>query len=79
MLASVLGGAIALMGFKYFYKEAPYESFEQKQKVRFSSYLNDTTVTVPTGLNFVYSANLVRSGVVHIKTEYEGEGIRRHG
>ncbi len=52
VLASLMGGIIALAGFKFFNTEKVYESFEQKQNVRFSSYLSDSSFIVPEGLNF---------------------------
>jgi len=72
LLAAFLGGIISLVAFRYLFINPPYESFEQKQKVRFSNYLPDTTISVPAGLNFVYAAELVRPGVVHVKTIYDG-------
>jgi serine protease Do len=74
LLAAFTGALIALIGFKYFIPLAPYESFEQKQNVRFSNYMPDTNIVVPAGLNFIYAAQLVRPGVVHVKTIYEGKG-----
>jgi Do/DeqQ family serine protease len=71
LLASVLGGFIALAGFRFFNEDRKEESFEQKQNVRFSSYFADTSFTVPEGLNFIYAAERVRPAVVHIKTSYE--------
>jgi hypothetical protein len=51
LVASVMGGIIALAGFKFFSSpEKVYESFEQKQNIRFSNYLNDTAVIVPEDL-----------------------------
>jgi Do/DeqQ family serine protease len=72
LVASVMGGIIALAGFKFFSSpEKVYESFEQKQNIRFSNYLNDTAVIVPEGLNFIHAAEKVRPAVVHIKTSYQ--------
>jgi Do/DeqQ family serine protease len=72
LLAAFLGGMMALAAFKYFLTSTPYETFEQKQNVRFSNYLPDTSISIPAGLNFVYAADLVRPGVVHVKTIYDG-------
>lgn len=71
VLASILGGVIVLAGVKIFSNEKTYESFEQKQNVLFSSYLSDSSFTVPEGLNFIYAAERVRPAVVYIKTFYE--------
>ena len=73
LLSAVIGGLVALLTFKYFLDKESYKSFEQKQNVRFSNNLNDSSVTVPVGLNFIYAADIVRSGVVHVKTAYEEE------
>lgn len=75
ILAAIIGGLVAMASFKYFFFPThPYESFDQKQNgVRFSSYLSDSSVIVPAGLNFVYAADIVRPGVVHIKTVYDGD------
>ena len=69
VFASVFGGIVALGGYKLFEKESP--SFIQaplNNKVQFSNYLDDSTYIVPEGLNFVYAAELVTPGVVHIKS-----------
>lgn len=70
LLASVLGGVITLIGYRFLVPQRVYESFEQVQNVRFSSYLADSSFTVPEGLNFIYAAEHVRPAVVHIKTWY---------
>jgi Do/DeqQ family serine protease len=76
LLASVLGGLISIAGFKFFNTpEKVYESFEQKQNVRFSNYLKDTAIIVPEGLNFIYAAERVRPAVVHIKTSYDATAM----
>ncbi len=68
LLAAVLGGFIAVGAYRLFFPHRTYESFEQIQNVRFSSYLRDSAFTVPEGLNFVYAAERIRPTVVHIKT-----------
>ncbi len=77
LLASVLGGIVALTGFRFFAEEQVQETFEEKQNVRFSSYLADTSFTVPEGLNFIYAAERVRPAVVHIKTSYEATAYNK--
>ncbi len=69
LFASLFGGIVALGGYKLFEKEAP--SFIQSplnNNVQFSSYLNDSSFTVPAGLNFVYAAEIATPRVVHIKS-----------
>ena len=75
LFASLLGGVIALGGYKIFAEEeAPYESFEERQKVVLSRFEDGDApkVVVPEGLNFVNAAKIVTPGVVHIKSEYSG-------
>ncbi len=69
LFASVLGGIIALGGYKLFEDEKP--SFIQvptNNNVQFSNYLNDSSFTIPDGLNFVYAAEIATPRVVHIKS-----------
>jgi len=72
VFASMLGGLIALGGFKLFEKETPrYESVDQGQPFHFSNLLADTNFAVPDGLNFVYAAEMATPCVVHIKSSYD--------
>jgi S1-C subfamily serine protease len=69
IFASIFGGIVALGGYKLFEKEIPsYIQSPQNNNVKFSNYLNDSSYIVPEGLNFVYAAELVTPGVVHIKS-----------
>lgn len=71
ILSSIFGGLIALAGFKLLSSEVrTYNSIDERQNVKFSSLLSDTAFTVPAGLNFVYAAEQVVHGVVHIKSSY---------
>jgi Do/DeqQ family serine protease len=71
LLASFLGGVVAITGYRFLVPQRVYESFEQVQNVRFSNYLADSNFIIPEGLNFVYAAERVRPAVVHIKTWYQ--------
>lgn len=71
ILSAFLGAIISLAGYKFLIEERRYESIEDKQNARLSSYFVDTNIVVPEGLNFIYSANIARPAVVHIKTFYE--------
>lgn len=72
LLASFLGGLLAIAGYSIFHeKEPPYNSFEERQKVKFSNLNVDPNIDIPEGPNFVYAAKLVTPGVVHIKTTME--------
>ena len=72
-LAAVGGGFIALTANKYLSNDRINNSIPQTQPVRFSNYLSDTSTIVPAGLNFIYAANLVRPGVVNVKTNNNGD------
>ena len=69
LAASVLGAAAALGGYKILFKETRYDTFDDKQNVRFANYAGD--VVVPEGLNFVYAAEAATPAVVHVRTMYE--------
>lgn len=69
LFASLFGGMVALGGYKLFEKENPsYMQSPLNNNVKFTTYLNDSSFIVPTGLNFVYAAELVTPRVVHIKS-----------
>lgn len=76
ILASVFGGLIALGTYKAINKDKvstyvspSYGSFDSiPQNSGLASYLADTNVSVPKGLNFVVAARLVTPGVVYIRT-----------
>ena len=81
LLASVMGAAIALAGFKFFFNTEKYESIEKKQQVSFTNYATDTSTADPSQcFDFVHAAEIVRPAVVHIKTYYaaaSNEGYQR--
>ena len=75
-LASLLGGIVAIVGYKLLMPDRNYESIEQRQgrgfTQRVANYKPDTAIpSVP--LNFTYAAEQVRPAVVHIKTRYSGQ------
>ncbi len=75
VLASFIGGLIAVGAFSLFYKNEPqYNSFEERQNVKFKNIALDPDVDIPNAPNFVYAASLVTPGVVHIKTIKESSG-----
>lgn len=79
VLASFLGGLIALAGFSLFSRGEGYDSIEKRQNMRFSSnQLFDSTFKVPDGLNFIYAAELTRPAVVHIRVTYNQSSARRN-
>lgn len=75
-LASLMGGIVAIVGYKLLVPDRNYESIEQKQGRGFTqqvaNHKPDTAITsVPQ--NFTYAAEQVRPAVVHIKTRYSGQ------
>ncbi len=81
LLASLLGGAFSIVGYKYFIQESPTQSLEERQNVVLSRFLAEDSAgtvdahrnyVVPDGLNFVAAAERVTPAVVHIKTTYNG-------
>lgn len=74
LLASTLGGAASIGGYKLLYPDKFYTTYTQESPARLSSFDYDydtSKVTVPAGLNFIHAADLVRPAVVHIRTYYE--------
>lgn len=73
ILASILSALLVLGGYQLFNQEQkPYETFEERQNVRFSNFLADTSFIIPDGINFVYAAQQATPGVVHIKSTTTG-------
>ncbi len=73
LFASVLGGIIALGGYKIIEPDRPaYPAVVDNQNIRFSNFTMDTSeVVIPQGLNFVFASKIVTPAVVHIRTIYE--------
>jgi Do/DeqQ family serine protease len=76
IFASILSALISVGGYIYFNPSSPAtdnQSFEeiQSNNTRFSSFLDETEYNVPEGINFIYAAEQVTKGVVHIKAEVE--------
>jgi Do/DeqQ family serine protease len=76
-VSSLLGGAVALTGYKLLYPNREQETIEQKQNNFFAPRLANLRTdslfgsNLPVGLNFVQAAERVRPAVVHIKTRYD--------
>lgn len=71
LFSSLLGASIALGGYQLLNGQRDeFSSFEDRQNVRFSNYVDTTSVVVPEGLNFVYAAKAATPGVVHIRAKY---------
>ncbi|MEO1654545.1 MAG: Do family serine endopeptidase, partial [Bacteroidota bacterium] len=71
MIASLMGGGIALLGAGYFFSKKSYHSIEERQQQNYTVNYEDVSAIVPEGLNFLQAAELVRPAVVHIKIAYQ--------
>lgn len=72
VLAALIGGLVSVGGF-YLTQDrqtAEFERLQERQNVRFSSYIDPADFTVPEGLNFVYAAETTTPAVVHIRSKY---------
>ncbi len=75
LLASALGGALAIGAYKAFVEKPAYYDFSAQQKAVLSKYeplKTDQNYVVSKGLNFVHAATRITPAVVHIKTFYDG-------
>jgi serine protease Do len=68
LLASLIGGVIALAGANYLSKQNAGANFTDKQDASLVNWLADDKFTVPDGINFVASAQLVTPAVVHVRS-----------
>ncbi|MDQ4141626.1 MAG: Do family serine endopeptidase [Bacteroidota bacterium] len=76
VLSAVMGGSMAIGGYKLLEDDEPVVQAPQEQPVRnfrYSSLMHDSEVKVPEGLNFVQAAEAVTPAVVHVMTEYGAE------
>ncbi|ADR22422.1 serine protease [Marivirga tractuosa] len=76
IFASILSALISVGGYIYFNPNpsaTDKQNFDeiQSKNARFSSFLDETEYNVPEGINFIYAAEQVTKGVVHIKAEVE--------
>jgi len=77
LLASFMGAAIAIGSFSLFLNNKPaYDSFEERQNIKYKTTNFDANIDIPDGPNFVYAASLVTPGVVHIKTVKEASSSK---
>lgn len=68
LLASLIGGVVALAGVSFLVQPREAANFDEKQKSSFVNLLNGENFTVPDGINFVASAEIVTPAVVHVKS-----------
>ncbi|MEP0711618.1 MAG: trypsin-like peptidase domain-containing protein, partial [Algoriphagus sp.] len=69
LLASLIGGIVALAGVNFLIQPQSANSFDEKQPISFANLLSGDEFTVPDGINFVASAETVVPAVVHVKSE----------
>jgi serine protease Do len=68
ILASIIGGVIALAGASYLTQQNSASNFTDKQNTSLVNWLSDEKFNVPDGINFVASAEAVTPAVVHVKS-----------
>lgn len=68
LLASLIGGIVALVGVSFLIQPQEATSFDEKQQTSFVNLLNGENFTIPDGINFVASAGIVTPAVVHVKS-----------
>jgi len=68
ILASMIGGVVALAGASYLSKQNSATNFSEKQESSLVNYLNGDKFTVPDGINFVAAAEMVTPAVVHVRS-----------
>jgi len=76
VLSAVMGGSMAIGGYKLLEDDEPVVQVQPEQPTRnfrYSSLMRDSEVKVPEGLNFVTAAEAVTPAVVHVMTEYGTE------
>jgi serine protease Do len=78
LLASLIGGLVALAGVSFFIQTQAPTNFDEKQKASFVSLLSNKDFTIPDGINFVAAASLATPAVVHVNTtvSYSGRSQR---
>ncbi|ELR71795.1 HtrA protease/chaperone protein [Fulvivirga imtechensis AK7] len=73
-LSSVLAALFSSTIIFYYLNNNPSNNYnsitERQRQVAFTNYPDSNNVVVPKGLNFIYAANEVISGVVHIRALY---------
>ncbi|WP_200974543.1 Do family serine endopeptidase [Echinicola sp. 20G] len=79
ILASVIGGLVALAGVSILSPGDKVVTFEEKQNTSLVNWLKDDKFSVPDGINFVASASQVTPAVVHIKSKVTMQSSNRGG
>ncbi|SNS36708.1 Do/DeqQ family serine protease [Belliella buryatensis] len=68
VLASLIGGIVALAGASFLAKQNTATNFSEKQDASLVNWLSDDKFTIPDGINFVAAAQQVTPAVVHVKS-----------
>ncbi|MDN3205568.1 S1C family serine protease [Algoriphagus sediminis] len=76
ILASLMGGLVVLAGLRFFVQPESGQTFDEKQQASFVNLLSDKDFTIPDGINFVASAEVVTPAVVYVnsKVNYNRRG-----
>lgn len=69
LLAAFIGGVVALAGVSFLIKPQSAGNFDEKQQTSFVNLLSGKDFTIPDGINFVASAQVVTPAVVHVKSQ----------
>jgi serine protease Do len=69
LLAALVGGVVALAGVSFLIRPQNAGTFDEKQQASFVNMLSGENFTIPDGINFVASAQLVTPAVVHVKSQ----------
>lgn len=69
LLAAIIGGVVALAGVSFLMKPQNAGNFDEKQQASFVNLLSGDDFTIPDGINFVASAQVVTPAVVHVKSQ----------
>lgn len=77
LLASIIGGFVALAGISFLIQPKNATSFDEKQQTSFVNLLSGKDFTIPDGINFVASAEVVTPAVVHVKSQIGYSGNPR--
>lgn len=77
LLASLIGGIVAIAGVSFLVQPQNASSFDEKQQASFVNLLSGEDFTVPDGINFVASAEAVVPAVVHVKSQMSYSGSNR--
>ncbi|MBY0425076.1 MAG: Do family serine endopeptidase [Cytophagales bacterium] len=73
VLAALLGGIFALVGYRFLGQNTTSTSFQGA--TGFSISTDSSKVILPEGLNFIYAANVSKPAVVHIKSYFKAPSI----